>query len=107
MGSEDVYKRQADWFAISQEGPDGEVVEVYNGSSSSIEVDFTDPGLHRFRLTAMVDGKVSEPSPSIFVTVEEPPAEDASEGFMPSMSLLSVLFVALSAVFFMELRRAR
>jgi hypothetical protein len=39
--------------------------------------------------------------------VEEPPAEDASEGFMPNMSLLSVLFVALSAVFFIELRRTQ
>tara|TARA_B100000459_G_scaffold58960_1_gene31996 strand:+ start:5570 stop:7930 length:2361 start_codon:yes stop_codon:yes gene_type:complete len=101
------YDYTADWFAISQEGPDGEVVEVYNGSSTSIEVDFTDPGLHRFRLTAMVDGKLSEPSSSVFVTVEEPPAEDASEGFMPSMSLLSVIFVALCVVLFTEMRRSR
>ena len=101
------YEYTADWFAISQEGPDGEVVEVYNGSSSSIEVDFTDPGLHRFRLTAMVDGKVSEPSSSVFVTAEASAVDDDSEGMLPSVSLLSIVFVALCAVLFTEMRRNR
>ena len=101
------YGYEADWFALVLQDPDGAMTEVYNGSSSSAEIDGLEPGLNRFRLTAMVDGKVSEPSSSIFVTVEEPPAVDASEGFMPSMSLLSVLFVALSAVFFIELRRTQ
>ena len=101
------YGYEAEWFALVVQDPDGEITEVYNGSSPYAEVEGLESGLHRFRLTAMVDGKVSEPSSSIFVTVEEPPAEDASAGFMPSMSLLSVLFVALCAVFFIELRRAR
>ena len=101
------YGYEAEWFSLVVQGPDGEITEVYNGSSPYAEVEGLDSGLHRFRLTAMVDGKVSEPSSSIFVSVEEPPAEDASEGFMPNMSLLSVLFVALSAVFFIELRRTQ
>lgn len=101
------YGYEAEWFSLVVQDPDGEITEVYNGSSPYAEVEGLDSGLHRFRLTAMVDGKVSEPSPSIFVSVEEPPAEDASEGFMPNMSLLSVLFVALSAVFFIELRRTQ
>ena len=101
------YVYEADWFAISQQGPDGETVEIYNGSSSSIEVDFAEPGLHRLRLTAMVDGKVSEPSSSVFVTVEASAVDDDSEGALPSISLISVVFVALCAVLFAEMRRNR
>ena len=98
------YEYEVDHYSLTVQSPDGTTREVYNGSSSFAEVEELEPGLHRFRLTATVDDKVSEPSSSVFVTVQTEPSSD-NDGFMPSLSALSVMFVLLSAVLLVEMGR--
>ncbi|MAH40950.1 MAG: hypothetical protein CMO41_01725 [Verrucomicrobiales bacterium] len=98
------YAFEAESYTVTMQTPDGDVVEVYKGSSTFVEVGDLEPGLHRFRLTATVDGATSEPSDSIFVTVEDP-SSAGSEGAMPSLSFLSLAFVMFTAVLLLEIRR--
>ena len=98
------YEYEVDHYSLTVQSPDGTTREVYNGSSSFAEVEELEPGLHRFRLTATVDDKVSEPSSSVFVTVQTESSSD-NDGFMPSLSALSVMFVLLSAVLLVEMGR--
>jgi hypothetical protein len=98
------YPFEAESYLVTMQTPDGDVVEVYNGASTFVEVGNLESGLHRFRLVATMDEVSSEPSASIFVTVEES-SSSASEGAMPSLSFLSMIFIVLSATLFMEFRR--
>ena len=98
------YPFEADSYVVTMQTPDGDVVEVYNGASTYVEVADLEPGLHRFRLVATMDGASSPPSDSIFITVEEPPSEDDGS-IMPTLSFLSVAFVVITAVLLLEIRR--
>jgi len=98
------YPFEAESYSVTMQTPDGEVVEVYYGGSTFVEVGDLEPGLYRFRLTATVDEISSEPSDSIFVTVEDSSSSD-SEGAMSSLSFLSIIFIVLSVTLLMEIRR--
>ena len=98
------YEYEVDRFSLTVQAPDGTTTEVYNGSSSFAEVDDLEPGLHRFRLTATVDGKSSEPSSSVFVTVDPAPSSE-DNSMVSAVSALTVVFVALTAALFIEIRR--
>jgi hypothetical protein len=98
------YPFEAESYLVTMQTPDGDVVEVYNGASTFVEVGNLESGLHRFRLVATMDEVSSEPSASIFVTVEES-SSSGSEGAMPSLSFLSMIFIVFSATLFMEFRR--
>lgn len=100
------YEYEVDHYSLTVQSPDGTTREVYNGSSSFAEVDELEPGLHRFRLTASVNDKLSEPSSSVFVTVETDSSSN-NDGFMPYLSALSVMFVLLSAILLIEMGRAK
>ena len=63
---------KAAWYAVSVENAQGETNEVYNGTSSSCVLDDLDPGRNRIRVqVGLENGKVSDASDSVFVTVEE------------------------------------
>lgn len=97
------YPFEAESYLITMQTPDGDVLEVYNGASPFVEVGDLEPGLYRFRLVAIMDEVSSEPSASIFVTVQES-SSAGSEGAMPSLSLLSMIFIVLAATLLMTIR---
>ena len=59
------------WYSILLQNDLGETTEYYNGTSSSVDVSDLEPGLNRLRVrTGSADGKMSDYSASVFVTVE-------------------------------------
>ena len=59
------------WYSVLLQNALGETSEYYNGTSSSVDVSDLEPGLNRLRVrTGSADGKVSDYSASVFVTVE-------------------------------------
>jgi len=102
------YPFEVEWYALTVQSPDGTTTEMYNGSSDFVEIGELEPGLNRIRVSAMVNGKLSEPSDSVFVTVDEAPpspSPDAYSSPLPSLSFVSVLFVVLSVAFLAGRRR--
>ena len=97
------YPFEAESYLITMQTPDGDVLEVYNGASPFVEVGDLEPGLYRFRLVAIMDEVSSEPSASIFITVQES-SSSGSEGAMPSLSLMSMIFIVLTATLLMKIR---
>ena len=88
----------ASWYAVRIQGGDGEVYELYNGTSTSVDLSSLDPGLNRIRVSAGFDnGKVSEYSSSQFINViaDEAAGEVAEE---ESRSFEIALFIALVVV---------
>ena len=62
------------WYSILLQNDLGETTEYYNGTSSSVDVSDLEPGLNRLRVrTGSADGKMSDYSASVFVTVEADP----------------------------------
>ena len=97
------YPFEAESYSITMQTPDGDVLEVYNGGSPFVEVGDLEPGLYRFRLVAIMDEVSSEPSASIFITVQES-SSSGSEGAMPSLSLMSMIFIVLAATLLIKIR---
>mgnify|MGYP006252229373 FL=1 len=97
------YPFEAESYLITMQTPDGDVLEVYDGASPFVEVGDLEPGLYRFRLVAIMDEVSSEPSASIFVTVQES-SSAGSDGAMPSLSVLSMIFIVLAATLLMTIR---
>ena len=97
------YPFEAESYLITMQTPDGDVLEVYNGGSPFVEVGDLEPGLYRFRLVAIMDEVSSEPSASIFITVQES-SSSGSEGAMPSLSLMSMIFIVLAATLLIKIR---
>tara|TARA_B100000767_G_scaffold274598_1_gene308156 strand:+ start:1416 stop:3767 length:2352 start_codon:yes stop_codon:yes gene_type:complete len=59
------------WYSILLQNDLGETTEYYNGTSSSVDIDDLEPGLNRLRVrVGSGDGKVSDYSTSVFITVE-------------------------------------
>ena len=84
----------AAWYAVRVVNAEGASTEVYNGTLSSCVLDDLEPGMNRIRVqVGLENGKVSEASDSVFVTVEE---MEAAEG----ITFFSVLFIiALIGIF--------
>ena len=84
----------AAWYAVRVVNAEGASTEVYNGTLSSCVLDDLDPGMNRIRVqVGLENGKVSEASDSVFVTVEE---MEEAEG----ITFFSVLLIiALIGVF--------
>ena len=60
------------WYSVTVQDADGMVTEIYNGTESWVLLDSLDAGQNRIRVkVGLVDGKISDMSPSIFITVEE------------------------------------
>ena len=91
------------WYSIIVENSEGVVKEIYNGTQNFTEVDFLEIGQNRIRLqAALQNGKISDLSPSIFVTVEELTVDGEEEigRGVPAISLPStVLAVSLAIIF--------
>ena len=59
------------WYSILLQNDLGETTEYYNGTSSSVDIDDLEPGLNRLRVrVGSGDGKMSDYSTSVFITVE-------------------------------------
>jgi len=89
-----VEEANAAWYAVRVENAQGETSEVYNGTSSTCVLDELEPGMNRIRVqVGLENGKVSEASDSVFVTVE---AMEEDQG----VTFFSILFIiALIGVF--------
>ena len=62
----------AAWYSVTVQDADGMTTEVYNGTESTIILKDLDSGQNRIRVhVGLEDGKISEKSPSIFITVDE------------------------------------
>lgn len=97
--------QEVQWYTVSVEQPDGTITEVYNGSDPYVELEDLVMGQNRIRVTAMVDGKLSEPSPSVFITVES--SENGSNSSLNSLSFGSVIVLTFFAAMYQSLRRRR
>lgn len=73
---------EATWYSLLLQNELGESSEYYNGSATHVDVSEFDPGLNRIRVQAgSADGKTSEYSPSVFVTVEQASESDENPFF--------------------------
>ena len=75
--------------------------EIYNGSETDFSTSELETGLNRIRInTGSSDGKISEFSDSIFVTVEESDKSDASSlgEFIQPLALFAIIAIIMVAV---------
>ena len=71
--------------------------EIYNGTSNTVTIDNLEEGLNRLRIVSVdTDGKVSEPSDSVFVTMEagESVDDDSSSSNLPVLTIGVAVFFA-------------
>ena len=81
------------WYSILLQNDLGETTEYYNGTSSSVDVSDLEPGLNRLRVrTGSADGKMSDYSASVFVTVEadSDPADSPFFGIIFTVGLIAL-----------------
>jgi hypothetical protein len=93
----------AEWYSVIVQDANGDVVEMYNGSDNFTTLEDMSTGQNRLRVNVMVSGKISEFSSSEFVTIEE--IEKKDEGFLPSLSLGSIVLVFLVSTIMLTLWR--
>ena len=90
------------WYSVTSQDTDGVITEIYNGTDNQMVLDGLEPGQNRIRVqVGLIDGKVSEKSASIFITVEdESESSETSSSFIALMIFLlglMTLFVMISA----------
>ena len=74
--------------------------EIYNGTSNNLTSDDFDVGLNRIRVISMdTDGKISEPSDSVFVRVNDVDSAKEAEDLFSNIPTVAVAGVALLAIF--------
>ena len=87
----------AGWYSLIVQDPDGNVVEMYNGTDTFVILSDLSSGQNRLRVNVMVNDKVSDYSSSEFVTMEQ--QNDADERSLTSISLaatsISLLVVSI------------
>ena len=93
----------AEWYSVIVQDAEGDVVEMYNGSDNFTTLEDMPTGQNRLRVNVMVSGKISEYSSSVFVTIDEIEKED--EGFLPFLSLGSIVLVILTSTIMFTLWR--
>ena len=88
------------WYSVTSQDTDGVITEIYNGTDNQVVLDGLEPGQNRIRVqVGLIDGKVSEKSPSIFITVED---ESASSGeSSSSFTALIIFLLGLMTLFVM------
>ncbi|MCP2503684.1 MAG: carboxypeptidase-like regulatory domain-containing protein [Candidatus Poseidoniaceae archaeon] len=81
----------AAWYSLLLQNELGESSEYYNGTASSVDISDLDSGLNRIRVQAgSADGKTSEYSDSVFVTVE-PSSEPSDNSFFEIIFTIGVI----------------
>ena len=84
------------WYSLVLQNADGEVSEIYNGTENTFSTSELEVGLNRLRISASTtDGKVSEFSDSIFVSVEEKVIDDADSISVSTISLFAIMVLIL------------
>ena len=86
----------AAWYSVTSQNTQGVVTEIYNGTDNQVVLDGLEPGQNRIRVqVGLTDGKVSEKSPSIFITVDEVEESVSEGGFSSSSTALIILLLGL------------
>ena len=87
------------WYSLILQNDDGEVSEIYNGTENTFSTSELEVGLNRLRISASTtDGKVSEFSDSIFVSVEGEVVDDANSDSI-SVSTISLFAIMVLILF--------
>lgn len=95
-----------DWYSVIVQDAEGTISEVFNGTDNSMSISELSTGQNRLRVNVMVDGKVSEYSPSIFITIGEPANEKTDEdNSMPAVSVFLSMMIVLLACMVQARRR--
>ncbi|MBN17091.1 MAG: hypothetical protein CMB37_02890 [Euryarchaeota archaeon] len=84
------------WYSVTTEDSNGVITEVYNGTENMFVLDELESGLNRIRVqVGLNDGKISEKSPSIFITVEEIEESKltSTDGFIVMIGLVTVYMI--------------
>lgn len=100
------------WYSMWLQNDLGGTSEHYNGTSSSVDLDDLESGLNRLRVrTGSSDGKISDYSASVFVTVEADLDSDgdlqADTSTSPSRFIPILLTVVLICLFGWSLTRSQ
>ena len=86
-------EESAAWYSLIVQDAEGITTEYYNGTVNSISIEDLPVGQNRIRVQAgLSDGKVSEYSDSIFVTVEDKKDDDDS---LPTISGIFTIFILI------------
>ena len=92
------------WYSLMVQDLDGNVAEMYNGTDTFIILSDLSSGQNRMRVNVMVNDKVSDYSPSEFVTIED--QKDAEEQSLTSISFavtsISLLVVSVLVPFWRD-----
>lgn len=67
------------WYSVIVQDQEGNVTEIFNGTENSTTLNDLSVGQNRLRVNVMVDGKLSEYSPSIFIMIDESKAKISDE----------------------------
>ena len=89
------YSEDIIWFSVVAENQDGVKTEIYNGTDNFALIDDLELGQNRLRVKAQLsNGKISEFSDSLFITVVENSEE------LPTLSPIFIFAVlALLSIF--------
>ena len=87
------YTEDVIWFLVVAENQFGVKTEIYNGTDSFVLTDDLELGQNRIRVQAYLsNGKISEFSDSLFITV----VENSEKSSMPSPIFTLAILVLLS-----------
>ena len=85
------------WYSVTSQGVSGMITEIYNGTENVVVLEGLESGQNRIRVqVGLTDGKMSEKSPSIFITVEQ-----IEQSESPSSTPLIVLLTGLATLLIM------
>ena len=87
------------WYSVTVQNENNLPKEVYNGTKTEFTTSDLDNGLNRIRVSVgSSDGKYSELSDSIFITVEESDDVSAIDEFIVPIALIAILAITVGAV---------
>ena len=82
------------WYSVTSQGASGMITEIYNGTENAVVLEGLESGQNRIRVqVGLTDGKMSEKSPSIFITVEQ-----IEQSETPSSTPLILLLAGLATL---------
>ena len=85
----------AAWYSVTVQDADGTITEMYNGTDNMVALEDLEIGQNRIRVkVGLTDGKISDQSPSIFITVQEFSGSE-NNSFNPATILVAGLVLLL------------
>ncbi|HCE76215.1 MAG TPA: hypothetical protein DEP04_06255, partial [Dehalococcoidia bacterium] len=85
----------SEWYSVIVQDESGNTFEAYRGQENETTLEDLSIGQNRIRVNSMVDGKTSEYSDSIFITVEESEVRGFPALLFSTIGLVALFIIGL------------